>query len=174
MKKPDGSITMAKFHGVPIYLHWSFPAGAFMPLVFARFEIIASLYLIAGYVFLVAMHEIGHLLAARMVNHRVVCIQISGAGGRCWTEAPRTRRAAVVIYSGGLIAQLVIFTVGVACFVLFDEVRSYTLSYWLITATFMNAAIFFANIVPSSSAREGTTDGYLLWSIMKAAWRERA
>ena len=174
MNKPDGSITIAKIHGVPIYLHWSFPAGALMLLVFAQFEIIASLYLIAGYVFLIATHEIGHLLAARMANHRVVCIQISGAGGRCWTEAPRTRRAAVAIYSGGLIAQLVIFTVGVACFVLLDEVRSFALSYWLITTTFMNAAIFFANIIPSSSAHEGTTDGYLLWSIIKAAWRERA
>jgi hypothetical protein len=173
MKKPDNSMTIAKVHGVPIYLHWSFPAGAFMPIVFAKFEIIPSLYLVAGYVFLVATHEIGHLLAARMVAHRVVCIQISGAGGQCWTETPRTRRAAVVICSGGLIAQLVIFAAGVTCFVLLDEVRSYALSYWLITATFMNAAMFLTNIMPSRSALEGTTDGYVLWSIIKVAWRQR-
>lgn len=175
MRKRTGSIVIAQVNGVPIYLHWSFPAGAIIPMGFAHFELVPSLFLCAGYVLLVAVHELGHLAAAHGTRHRVFSIEISGAGGQCWTEAPRNRRAELLIYSGGLLAQLALFLLGAMIFPLLDDFRSHTFSYLVITCTVMNAAMFIVNLIPSRGRSDGLpTDGYVLWKALKRQWRERA
>ena len=166
MHRPKGSIRLMRIHGVPVYLHWSFPVGALFPLGFAKFEPIPSLYLVAGYVLLVLLHEVGHLVAARFVKHQVLSIEISGAGGLCRTELPRDARSAAFIYSGGLFFQLILFLVGVAGFMLLADLNSEAFSYFLIVATVMNAAMFIVSIIPRRDA-SGPTDGFVLWALVK-------
>jgi hypothetical protein len=168
MRRPNGSIAVAYVKGVPIYLHWSFPVGAFIPISFAQFEPIPSLLLCAGSILLVAIHEMGHLAAARVSDHHVFSLEISGAGGKCWTEAPRNATAEMLIYSGGLLAQLALFVVGLFAFPFVDDVRSDLFSYFVITATVMNAAMFIMNLVPRQPRNGGLpSDGYVLWQILR-------
>jgi Zn-dependent protease len=166
MDRPKGSVELMRIHRVPVYLHWSFPAGALFPITLAKFDPVPSLYLCVGYVLLVLWHEVGHLVAARLVEHQVVSIEISGVGGRCRTELPRDTRSAVFIYSGGLLAQLILFLIAVPGFSLLEEVNSEALSYFLIVATVMNALMFIVNVIPSRDAN-GPTDGFVLWAILK-------
>lgn len=166
MQRPKGAVRLMRIHGVPVFLHWSFPAGAIIPVSFAKFALVPSLYLLTGYVLLVLLHEVGHLLAARLVRHQVLWIEISGAGGRCATELPRDTRAAVAIYSGGLVAQLILFVIGVGGFVLLPDLNSEGFSYFLIVATVINAAMFIFNIIPSTD-ESGPTDGFVLWRILR-------
>ena len=168
MERPSGAITLMRVHQVPVYLHWSFPAGAFLPLAFAHFQPVPSLYLCAGYVLLVLLHELGHLAAARLMKHHVLSIEISADGGRCKTEAPRSLRAAVFIFSGGLIAQLILLLVGVGGFLFLGDLNSEAFSYFLIVSTFMNVLMFIANIIPSAGGQKTlATDGYVLWMLLK-------
>lgn len=168
MERPRGAITLMRVHQVPVYLHWSFPAGAFVPLGFAHFEPLPSLYLCTGYVLVVLIHELGHLAAARLVKHHVLSIEISGAGGRCTTEAPRSLRAAAFIFSGGLIAQLVLFLVGVGGFLFLADLNSEAFSYFLIVSTVMNGLMSIPNIIPSKGRLNApASDGYVLWMLLK-------
>lgn len=158
---------LMRAHGVPVYLHWSFPTGAIWPLGFAHFQLVPSLYLCAGYVLIVLLHELGHLVAARFVKHRVFSIEITGAGGMCKTEGMRDLRSAVLIYSGGLFFQLILFLVGVAGFVLFPDLNSEAFSYFLIVATFFNAGMFILNLLPIGTRDGHPTDGYVLWVLAR-------
>lgn len=158
---------LMRVHGVPVFLHWSFPAGALWPLFFAHFKLVPSLYLCAGYVLVVLLHEVGHLAAARFVKHKVFSIEISGAGGLCKTEGMRDLRSAVFIYSGGLFFQLILFLIGVAGFVLLPDLNSEAFSYFLIVATFFNAAIFIVNLLPFGTVRGHPTDGQVLWALAR-------
>ncbi|MFC4312834.1 M50 family metallopeptidase [Steroidobacter flavus] len=166
MDRPKGSVELARIHRVPVYLHWSFPVGALFPIGLARFDPVPSIYLLVGYVLLVLWHELGHLVAARLVKHQVVSIEISGTGGLCRTELPRDTRSAVFIYSGGLIAQLILLLIAVPGFWLLDELNSEAFSYFLIVAVVMNAAMFILNVIPGRGIN-GPTDGFVLWAILK-------
>jgi Zn-dependent protease len=166
MDRPKGSVELVRIHRVPVYLHWSFPAGALFPITLARFDPVPSLYLVVGYVLLVLWHELGHLIAARWVKHQVVSIEISGTGGLCRTELPRDARSAVFIYSGGLMAQLVLFLIAMPGFSLLEELKSEALSYFLVVAVVMNAGMFILNVIPARGV-DGPTDGFVLWALLK-------
>lgn len=176
MRKPAGSVSIGKIKGVPIYLHWSFPAGAIIPMGYARFSPIPSLYLCMGYVFLVALHEVGHLAAARITKHHVFSIGISGAGGQCLCEVPRSLKSAALIYSGGLVAQLALLAIGILGIQLLDDFGSFAYSYFIVTCTAMNAAILLLNAIPIKGGPHGgsPTDGYVLWQLLKRYLRTRA
>jgi Zn-dependent protease len=173
-RRPSGAIALMRVHQVPVYLHWSFPAGAFFPLAFAHFELVPSLYLCTGYVLLVLLHELGHLAAARLVKHHVLSIEISGDGGRCTTEAPRSLRAAACIFSGGLVAQFLLLLAGVAGFLFLGDLHSEAFSYFLIVSTIMNVLMFIANIIPSAGRQNiPASDGHQLWKLLQRYLRER-
>lgn len=170
MDRPKGSVQLMRIRNVPVYFHWSFPAGAFIPMGIARFDPVPSLYLCGGYVMIVLMHELGHLLAAHFVRHRVFWIQISAAGGLCRVEPARGPGSAFFIYSGGLIAQLILFLIGVAGFASLPDYPSEAFSFFLIAATFMNGVMLIVNLLPIAS---GPTDGYVLWQLLKWYAKQR-
>jgi hypothetical protein len=143
-------------------------------MLWARFELIPSIYLCAGYVLIVGVHELGHLAAARIADHSVSAIEITGAGGRCWTEYPRSFRAAFLIYSGGILAQLLLLLVGVACYLVLRDLRSDAVGYLLIVCGFLNAAILIVNAIPTAGVRkDNATDGDVLWGLLRHYWKQR-
>ena len=54
-----GYLTLARFRGAPVRVHWSTPIGA---LFFTRFAFLPGAWL--GFFLLLLLHELGHLLAA--------------------------------------------------------------------------------------------------------------
>lgn len=160
--------------GVPTYLHWSFPLGAVVPCLFVGFRAEQSIYLCAGYILLVAIHELGHAVAARACNLDVLAIEITGFGGMCYTEAPRTIKAALALCSGGLFAQLVLFVIASMALVLFGRPPTLFLNCLALTFTLINIILFIGNIVPTKPAIGQVTDGYLIWHAVKLLRRGRA
>jgi len=155
--------------GVPIYLHWSFPLGAALPCFIVGFRVEQSVYLCVGYVLLIAIHELGHAFAARVCRLDVLAIEITGFGGACVTEAPRTAKAALILFSGGLLAQLVLLLVTGLTLALFGSPPTLFLNCLVLVFTLVNIIIFIGNVVPSKPlSGQQLTDGYVIWHAIRA------
>ncbi len=95
-----GAITLARYRGAPIRVHWSVPVVA----LFAgglRFAPGAWL----GLVLVVLLHEIGHAFWARRFQMDVTEIVIHGMGGHCaYLGTPSPKQRSIVAW-GGVMAQ---------------------------------------------------------------------
>jgi Zn-dependent protease len=149
--------------GVPFYLHWSFPLGAALPCFVVGFRVEQSIYLCAGYLLLIAIHEIGHAVAAKAYNLDVLAVEISGFGGTCRIEEPRTVKSALVFASGGLLAQLILLLLTGIFLALFGSPPTLFLNCLVLVFTLVNIILFVGNIVPGKSVGGSVTDGYLIW-----------
>jgi Zn-dependent protease len=154
--------------GVPIHLHWSFPLGAALPCLIVGFRLEQSVYLCVGYVLLIAIHELGHALAARLCRLDVLAIEITGFGGICMTEAPRTAKSALVLFSGGLLAQLMLLLVTTLALALFGSPPTLFLNCLVLVFTLVNIIVVIGNIVPTKPLGGQLTDGYVIWHAIRA------
>jgi ATP-dependent Clp protease adapter protein ClpS len=119
-------------------------------------------------VLLVGAHEAGHALAASLLGIKVSSIDISGAGGACWTEAPRKISHAAVVYSAGIIVQIILL----ATVLLYVQVAGDPISRFgqslVTTFTVVNAILLVINLIPMR-ARGLDTDGAVLWQLLRHA-----
>lgn len=101
-----GYLTVARFRGAPIRLHWSLLIGLVMVsgLTFdpGRW---------AGYVLVVLLHELGHAALAKRYGMAVLEVMLHGFGGHCRYAGAPTPWQRAVIASGGVLAQLVILAI---------------------------------------------------------------
>lgn len=76
---------------------------------------------------------------------------ITGGGGYCYAETPGRARDRLLLYSGGLIAQLVVLALSITYIVVFGSPRSRIFNCYLFVFTVFNAMLFFGNIIPYRS-----------------------
>jgi hypothetical protein len=100
-----GSFKIIILNGIPVYVHWSFPAGGLLISSFFKFALPDTIYFCIAYTLLIILHELSHAAAACNFGLKVLSIEISGAGGLCRTEFPRTFITAIVFSSAGILAQ---------------------------------------------------------------------
>jgi membrane-associated protease RseP (regulator of RpoE activity) len=98
----NGSLTVGRFAGAPVRVHWSTPVGA---LVFTGFRFAPGAWL--GFLALILVHEIGHAVAVRSCRQRVVAVEAHGLGGLCPWEGRATPVQRSLIAWGGVVAQAV-------------------------------------------------------------------
>lgn len=68
--------------GVPVSIHWSFPAaGIFLSIFLGNSELGYILPLISSYTLLIIFHEFGHAIGAWSVGMKVHEITVDGSGG---------------------------------------------------------------------------------------------
>lgn len=160
---------VARIGTIPVYLHWSVPAGCIFPAAFAGYEPLAFIYSCIGYILLVGIHELGHVLAVHITGNRVLSVEISGSGGLCRFHFSGNTTHALLIFCGGLLAQVVLFIAAITALVtLGSNLHSKFLGCLLMMFTFFNALLFFVNIIPSKTANLGAgTDGYVIWKIIE-------
>jgi ATP-dependent Clp protease adapter protein ClpS len=172
-ERRTGYFRFLAVRGVPLFVHWSLPAGGLLISAFVGFDPYQALFFCLGYVLLVAIHEGGHVVAARSLGLEVYAVDISGAGGRCLFERPHRVRHSVFVYSAGLLAQVALlgFTL------LYVKTFGLPASQWgrclVISFTFVNAVMFVLNLIAQKALDGLDTDGLVLWKLFLHAFLGR-
>jgi len=118
-----------------------------------------------AFVALIAIHELGHVAAARALGLKVYSIHVSGLGGSCLTQVPRGVRDTLILFSGGLAAQLVLLLATLATVMIAGVPQSAVGRSLLMTFTVVNLLIAVINLVPGRISDELSTDGGVLWDL---------
>jgi ATP-dependent Clp protease adapter protein ClpS len=173
MVKRRGYFKLTTIRGVPVMLHWSFPTGGVLVAGFGRVDPKQWVYYCIAYTLLIAIHECGHLLAAISSRLRVFSVEITGVGGLCRVERPRSVPQSVLVHSAGLLAQSATFFLMLVYVHRFGNPVGGGFGRALtITFTFVNFGLLVINLIPQRSARSGlATDGLVLWRLfLHAFW----
>ena len=144
-----GYIATLKLAGVPIYIHWSFPAGGLVIVAFlGDYSLITGLSAVAAYTALVVAHELGHAYFAKRAGMTVHALAITAGGGLCFSDRPPAVLDRLLLYSGGLLVQVAIFLLAVSYLGIFGNSSSAIVSCFLAVFTLANAVIFLGNLIP--------------------------
>jgi Zn-dependent protease len=159
-----GSLTLGRFRGAPIQLHWSavlgmlfFSGGAFAP---GRF---------LGFLLLVLVHELGHAVLVRRHRLRVLAITLHGLGGECRHEAAHTELAEAEIAWGGVLAQLLPLGLGLLAQQLELLPATRFTAELLSTLVRGNLVMMVLNLIPMPPL-----DGHRAWRYFALRRRARA
>jgi ATP-dependent Clp protease adapter protein ClpS len=172
MSKGRGYFKVTSIRGVPIFVHWSLPAGGVLVSLFGHVDPKEWVYYCVAYTLLVIIHESGHALATVAQGLRVLSVEISGVGGLCHVERPRQVAHSVFIYSAGLIAQAATFLIALAYAQAFGFPKSTFGKACFLTFTVVNLCLFVINLIPHRNAGSGlATDGWVLWRLFLHAFR---
>ena len=101
----SGSIEIARISQVPVYLHWSAPLGGIVISVYIGFELLQAFYFCISYLALVLVHEFGHVFAALSQKLNVHGVHVTGAGGVCYCEPPKTQSGALFFIAQDLLPK---------------------------------------------------------------------
>src|SRR4051812_26371574 len=103
-----GAITLARYRGAPIRIHWSVPVVALMA---GGLHFAPGAWL--GVLLVVLLHEMGHAFWARHFQMDVTEIVIHGLGGHCaYLGTPSPKQRAIVAW-GGVLAQGLVLTIAI-------------------------------------------------------------
>ena len=171
--REPGYLRLFLFRGVPVYFHWSFPIAGIIISLYGRAGVEETIYYILSCSLLIFIHELGHLIAATYSRLKVHAMKVSGAGGMCLTEIPTTIGSAFLLFSGGLMAQAIVFAFTVTYLSYFSYPENKLGFCLVMTFTLVNVIVFVINIIPSKNPRGQITDGYVLWSLFWE-WRRQA
>ena len=164
-----GTIEAFRIRGVPVFLHWSLPLGGLLIASYARADWRIALCCCIAYTFLIAAHEVGHAAAAASLKLKVHAIYLSGLGGRCRFQTPRSVGGAFFVVSAGLLAQLILFVVTASYVTMFGWPRSILALCMVNTFTLANLVLFVINVIPQRLPRGLATDGSILWRLLMHA-----
>ena len=138
-----GYLTIARFRGAQVRVHWSTPLGA---LIFTRFAFLPGAWL--GFFLIVLLHELGHAVLVRAARMQVVSIDVLGFGGLCrWYGVPSPKWRAIIAW-GGVLAQAILLLLTAITLAVLPPVRSALLAQLLDTFLWTNAFIMALNLLP--------------------------
>ncbi|MGN6152611.1 MAG: site-2 protease family protein [Lysobacteraceae bacterium] len=101
---------LGRWRGVPVWLHWSV-CLALAWFGYRHRQWLPALLSFAGFLGLLAVHELGHAVAAQSRRVRVHEIRLYLLHGLCRHAAPARERDAIVIAWGGVLAQAAVLLV---------------------------------------------------------------
>lgn len=157
-----GYVTVARWKGTPIRVHWSTPLGM---LLFGRFAFVPGFWL--GYLLIVGLHEMGHAFLMRRVGLHARSIEIHALGGQArYGGGSVSQWQRSVVAWGGVLAQAVLLVAAlvVAAFV---PITSPFVAQLLSALTWTNVWIMALNLMPLPPL-----DGADAWKLPRL-WRER-
>jgi hypothetical protein len=158
----SGYLTLGRWRGALIRLHWSILLGA---LLFGGFRFDPVFLL--GFVGLVLIHETGHAVVVWRFGHDVSVIEATGFGGTCHWSGNATPFEESAIAWGGVLAQSVLAAFGYAWLTWGPPPASDAAWTLLQLATRANLWLIAINLMPMPPL-----DGAKAWLIF-ARWRDR-
>lgn len=161
-----GAWRLATVKGVPIVVQASLPTSGLLVALFADAGFLDSATYCLAFMALIAVHELGHFVAARLLGLRVFVVVISGAGGYCLTQVPRGVRDTFALFSAGLVAQALLFTFTVAAVVVRGEPATGAGFAVVVTFTIVNLVLGAINLLPGRSGAHLSNDGAMLWDLL--------
>lgn len=157
-----GYLTLGRFRGTPILIHWT---AFVVALIYGRFTFAPGIWL--GYLLIIGLHELGHAILARRYGLHVRAIKIHGLGGVTEMIGHETQWSRSVIAWGGVLAQALLFAAATA-FLWFVPLPQTVFTYQLLNAlTEFNALIMALNLIPFPPL-----DGAEAWKIF-GLWQQR-
>lgn len=159
----SGYLTVARWRGTPIRIHWSTPIGM---LVFGRFAFVPGFWL--GYLLLVGLHEMGHAYLSRRVGLQAISIEIHALGGQCryggYSVSPWQR---AVVAWGGVLAQALLLVIAMVAAAVMPIPPSGLAAELLSALLWTNVYLIGLNLIPIAPL-----DGAEAWKLPRL-WRER-
>lgn len=137
-----GYITVARFRGAPIKLHWSLAVGL---LWVSGLSFLPGAW--AGYVLVVLLHEMGHAFLARRYGLAVKEIMLHGLGGHCAYVGYPTPWQRAVIASGGVVVQAILLAIFVPLYLLLP-VGGVNQAAFFSVMVFTNLFLILFNLIP--------------------------
>jgi Zn-dependent protease len=158
-----GYLTVARWQGTPIRVHWTTPLGM---LAFGRFAFVPGIWL--GYLLIVTLHEMGHALLSRRQGLTAMSIEIHAFGGQCrYGGASISAWQRSVIAWGGVLAQAVLLAIALPLQLLAPLPPIAFVHELLYALVSINLMIMALNLIPFPPL-----DGAEAWKIVRL-WRER-
>jgi Zn-dependent protease len=150
-----------------LHLHWTALALAACLLVGTIRRPAEALAAVGCYFGVILLHEIGHAAMARRLGYGAPVIRLSFMHGVCEVDAPESRRDAIFIAWGGVLAQLAVAIPLVAL----EQVRGAMAQPFvaIVIVAFGNASLVIAllNLLPMPGL-----DGATAWRIVPMLWRD--
>ncbi|MBZ0117043.1 MAG: hypothetical protein K8H88_08620 [Sandaracinaceae bacterium] len=156
-----GYVTLARFRGAPIRLHWSIPLGA---LVFTGFSFAPGAWI--GIVALIVLHEVGHAILVRARGLHTVSIDVHGLGGVCRYEGDPTPLSRAIIAWGGVLAQILVYAVTRAVLAFTGSPEPQILRELVWSLLGPNLWMIAINLLPVAPL-----DGAEAWKLPGMLWR---
>jgi Zn-dependent protease len=160
----NGFVSIGRWRGAPVRLHWTLPLGA---LVLGQFKFVPAFWL--AFVLLIFIHEMGHAVIVNLCRQRVVAIDIHGMGGLChWSGAVTPMQRALIAW-GGVFAQVaLLIATQVALLVLGPPATAFQHG---IVSGFVSTNIFLIaiNLIPVPPL-----DGAEAWRLVPLLYRRAA
>jgi Zn-dependent protease len=98
----SGYLTIGRWRGAPLKLHWSIPVAA---VILGGFHWRPGALL--AFTLLVVIHELGHAIIVKLLRHDVVAVEVTGLGGVCRWSGNASAFEESLIAWGGVLSQLV-------------------------------------------------------------------
>lgn len=150
---------------VPLLVHWSVPALGIFVLGTGIDHILTAASLVAAYLAMLMIHELGHHLAAEWRGCRVLAIRIYPLHGSCVYELPQSRYDDALIAWGGAAAQFVV-AIPLAIFIkAFGSTGVDQLDVVLAVLGVFSPMIALFNLLPIRPL-----DGRKAWTIIPLLW----
>lgn len=160
----SGFLTIARFRGVPIRLHWSTAFGA---LLFGGLKFAPAFWV--SFVVLVLVHELGHAVFVQRLGHRALSIDVTGFGGLChWDPRGATALHAYAIAWGGVVAQAGLLLLALAYRWIAGPPQSPAGTQILSAFTHTNLWLIALNLIPVPPL-----DGASAWRLFGELKRQR-
>jgi stage IV sporulation protein FB len=158
-----GYLTLGRWRGAPVRLHWTLPVGA---LVFGQGRIVPGFWL--GFFLLVFIHELGHAFLVRRLRHQVVSIDVHALGGVCrWSGDPTAIDVARIAW-GGVLAQAIAYAVARAALALAGPPETIFAAQLVAAFTTTNLWLIAINLIPVPPL-----DGAEAWKLIGMRRRQR-
>lgn len=161
----------ASVRGVPVYLHWTLGAAIPPVALLTGFELTESLYYFLACVFLILVHELGHVAAALALKMRVHALHLGLLDGHCVFQRPRGTRQTFMVYAAGLVAQTFLLVFTLLCVLAIGPPAN---PFWLSvfnTFTFVNVFVMVVNLFPFTVGNGVRSDGGILWGLFLHKFR---
>lgn len=156
----SGFLTLGRFRGIPVRVHWTTPLGA---LLFTGFSFAPVAWL--AFFLLVLVHELGHAAMVRRYRHRVLSVEVTGFGGLCRWAGNATPYERGAIAWGGVLAQMALLVATLGYVMLAGAPRTFVGAdlYEVFVGTNLRLALL--NLLPMPPL-----DGAEAWPFLRPAW----
>ncbi len=160
-----GSVKVPTGFGVPVYLDESVFLGGLLILSFMSFDQKQALYYGIALFSLITIHELGHIAATRYLGGRVFALHLGIIGGHCVTQRPNSVRETLILYSGGVAAQLLLFFATILAVLVTGWPTTEFASCIVITFTVINLILAVLSLLPFQLSNRFPSDGDILWKL---------
>jgi len=166
--RPYLRIPRVRFHGAPLYVHWSaFAAGALM-VIASRNSFANALAAAASYYTMLLLHEAGHAWVVKRERLDCLAVRITAFHGVCEYEAPDHAEQDYRIAWGGVLAQLAVAVPLILADAVFGIGNIEPFGAVVAILGYVSIAIAAFNLVPV----EGL-DGHKAWRLIRLWSAER-